>query len=88
MEIHSVYGLVDAYYQKNPTGHYFDRETLKFFGESLSTMRLLKGKSEITDVSGEKHTCYVLSKLQKKHPLGPRRVYAYFDEQTLEDVIV
>lgn len=84
----NVYGLVSRYEAKHPDGHYFDRDTLKFFGETLSTMRLLKGTVTITDVSGEKHECYVLSKLQKKHPLGPRRVYAYFDIDTFDDVIV
>lgn len=87
MEIHSVYGLRDAYYQKHPNGHYFDRDTLKFFGETLSTMRLLKGTAKIKDISGEQHECYVLSSLQRKHPGGPRRKYTYFDIHTLEDII-
>ena len=84
----NVYGLVSRYYEKNPGGHFFDRETLKFFGESLSTMRLLKGTVKIKDICGEEHECYVLSRLQKKHPLGPRRTYAYFDINTLDDVSV
>ncbi len=84
----NVYGLISRYYDKHPDGHYFDRETLKFFGESVSTMRLLKGTVKITDVSGDQHECYVLSKLQKSHPMGPRRTYAYFDVNTLEDVVV
>lgn len=88
MGITTVYGLVDAYYSKHPNGHYFDRDTLKFFGESISTMNLLKKRATVTDVSGEKHECYVLSKLQRKHPMGPRRTYAYFDVETLDDVIV
>ena len=87
MEIHSVYGLRDAYYEKNPNGHYFDRDTLKFFGESFSSMRLLKGTVKIKDISGEEHECYVLSSLQRKHPAGPRRKYTYFDVHTIEDII-
>ncbi len=83
-----VYGLVSRYYGKHPGGHFFDRDTLKFFGESLSTMRLLKGTVKIKDICGEEHECYVLSRLQKKHPLGPRRTYAYFDVDTLDDVTV
>lgn len=87
-KIESVYGLRDAYYEKHPNGHFFDHDTLKFFGESLSTMRLLKGTVQITDICGEKHECYTLSRLQKKFPGGPRRTYAYFDIDTLEDVMV
>lgn len=84
----NVYGLVSRYYEKNPHGHFFDRDTLKFFGESLSTMRLLKGTVKVTDICGEQHECYVLSRLQRKHPMGPRRTYAYFDVDTLDDVVV
>ena len=84
----SVYGLMSRYYEKHPHGHFFDRDTLKFFGESISTMRLLKGTTVVTDICGEKHECYVLSRLQKKHPMGPRRTYAYFDVETMDDVVL
>lgn len=83
----SVYGLRDAYYEKHPNGHYFDRDTLKFFGESFSTMRLLKGTVKIKDISGDEHECYVLSSLQRKYPGGPRRKYTYFDIHTLDYII-
>lgn len=85
--IQSVYGLRDAYYEKHPDGHFFDHDTLKFFGESMSTMRLLKGTVKIKDICEEEHECYVLSRLQRRHPMGPRRSYAYFDVATLDDVI-
>ena len=43
--------LIRAYYQKNPSGHYFDSDTLKFFGERRSDMRPAKGNSKrIKDV--------------------------------------
>ena len=87
-KIGSVSGLVNAYYAKHPHGHFFDHDTLKFFGERLSEMRLLKQTETVTDVSGEKHECYVLSSLQRKHPMGPRRKYTFFDVETLDDVIV
>lgn len=86
--IYDVYSLVNAYQRTHPDEHYFDRDTLKFFGESFSTMRLLKGQATIKDWSGEKHTCYVLSRLQRNHPMGPRRTYAYFDVETLDYICV
>lgn len=86
MEIHTVYGLMNAYKAKHPDGHFFDDKTLKFFGERLSEMRLLKNTETVKDWSGEKHECYVLSRLQRKHPMGPRRTYAYFDVKTLDHI--
>lgn len=86
-QVNDAYDLRGAYYAKHPNGHFFDYETLKFFGESMSTMRLLKGTVKVTDVCGEQHTCYVLSSLQRKHPSGPRRTRHYFDVETLDDVM-
>ncbi len=85
-EIRSVYGLISAYQAKHPTGHFFDSDTLRFFGERISEMRLLKGTTEVIDSLGEKHTCYCLSSLQRKHPMGPRRKYTFFDVETLDDI--
>ena len=84
----TVYTLIDQYHIHNPGGHYFDHDTLKFFGERISDMRVLKDTVEITSAGGEKHTCYVLSSLQRKHPSGPRREHSYFDINTFEYVIV
>lgn len=86
-EIRTAYGLRSAYYEKHPNGHFFDDKTLKFFGETMSSMRVLKEKATITDCMGEKHTCYVLSSLQRKHPGGPKRKHSYFDIETIEKVI-
>lgn len=86
-KINTVYGLISAYQSTHPHGHYFDEDTLRFFGERISEMRLLKGTATIMDCMGEEHTCYVLSSLQRKHPMGPRRKYTYFDVETLDDVI-
>lgn len=84
----SVYSLYDQHIRKNPNSHYFDRDTLRFFGESFSTMNVLKHTVEIKDISGEMHTCYVLSKLQRKHPMGARRTHDYFDINTFKHVVV
>lgn len=80
--------LIRAYYQKNPNGHYFDRDTLKFFGERVSDMRPLKGTVKVTDISGGEHKAYCISRLQRKYPGGARRTYAYFDVNTLNDIIL
>lgn len=84
--IKSIGELKSAYYEKHPQGHYFDADTLKFFGETLSSMKLLKRTTVITDSLGKEHTVYVISRLQRNHPNGARRTYAYFDVETLEDI--
>jgi len=87
----NIQKLIKAYYKKNPNGHFFDRNTLKFFGEALSRMRVLKKTVTITDVSGEKHECYVVSATRTKDWNGPCKPYVhyhYFDIDTLVDVII
>ena len=81
----TVYELRDKTRTTEP--HFFDTDTLKWFGESMSTMKVLSGTSSITDVCGKVHpSCVTLSKLSRKYPTGPRRTYAYFDTETWEQV--
>lgn len=74
--------------EKRPDDHFFDRKTLRFFGERISEMRLLKTRERVIDISGDVHTCYVISSVQHKVPGGPKRMYHYFDRETLEQVIL
>ena len=76
----TVYDLMEKTRHTEP--HFFDRDTLKWFGENLASMKVLKEHATITDYSGIKHDCVVLSKLTRKYPSGPRRTYAYFDATT------
>ena len=73
----SVYELINKTRTTEP--HFFDHDTLKWFGESISSMNVLKDTVTITDYLGVKHECVVLSKLSRKYPGGARRTYAYFD---------
>ena len=82
----NIHSFIADYYEKNPTGHYFDPDTLKFFGERLSDMRINKTIEVKEDYRGEKHDCYVISRLKCNHPNGPKRTLAYFDVETLEDI--
>lgn len=86
--IKNIDAFIYEYGKQHPDGHFFDHDTLKFFGERISEMRLLKGFVTITDISGEKHVCYMISSRQRKCPGGPRRVYHYFDKDTLDHVIL
>ena len=79
--------FIKAYYKKNPEGHYFDQETLSFFGERVSDMRLLKKTAKVKDIRGVEHEAYVISRLQRNYPGGPQRTYAYFDVDALTPII-
>ncbi len=83
----TIYGLKDRHEGKHPSSHFFDPDTLRFFGERLSEMRVLKAVETITSAGGEKHECYCVSSLQRKAPGGPRRKYHYFDINTFEHII-
>lgn len=86
-EVKTVGDLVHAYKTAHPNGHFFDPDTLKFFGERRSDMRLLKETQTIRDICGDMHECYVLSTIQRPGPpLKPHRKYHYFDTTTLTDV--
>lgn len=87
----NIYELRNKHLEKNPGSHFFDYDTLKFFGEAFSRMRVLKNTVTITDVCGEKHTCYVVSATRTKNWRGsckPYTHYHYFDVETLTDVII
>lgn len=83
----TIYELVRSYYAHHPNGHYFDHDTLKHFGETLSSMRILERKACIKDCMGEVHVCYILSKRSRKFDGSYFRNYAYFDVETFDDVI-
>lgn len=84
----TIYTFIENYYAHNPSGHYFDHDTLKFFGERISEMKIYKDTVEKTDICGEKHICYVLSTYQHNAPSGCRRHHAYFDTTTYKEVIL
>ena len=82
----TVYELKKKYYEHNPDGHFFDRDTLRFFGERLSEMKVDTGY-HIIDNYGKEHTCYQLISIQHKAPKGvnPIREH-YFDEEDFDIV--
>lgn len=84
----TVYGLKERHLNNYPNSHFFDYDTLKFFGERLSEMWVLKDTAFVKDPSGNTREVYCLSSLQHNAPGGKRRVYHYFDVRTFEHVIV
>ena len=84
----NVYKLIEKHKQNFPHSHFFDRETLKFFGERISEMRVLKDTVIVKGYDNEEHECYVLSSLQRKYPFGKRRAYHYFDVKNFEQITI
>lgn len=65
-------------YNKKQGGHFFDKETLDFFGERLHEMKVT-GKETV-----DGHECYVLVTHQHNAPGGTRAAFHYFDTDTFE----
>ena len=89
-KIETVEALESAYRRRYPNGHFFDRDTLRFFGERRSEMRLLKGTVKGRDFCGEEHECYCLSTIQRVPCISggtrQKRVHHYFDVNTLDNI--
>lgn len=83
----NIYEFIRMYRERNPRGHYFDRDTIRFFGERLSEMRILKGTTVVKDMSGNTHTCYTLSAKQRRPDGVIVRKHTYFDIETMEDIL-
>ena len=67
----SIYYFIKDFERLNPGSEFFCKENLKFFGERLSEMKILK---ELID-----DTWLVLSTYQRNNPSGPCRHYYYFN---------
>lgn len=77
--------LINEYKKRN--NHYFDKDTLKYWGERLSDMKILKDTVIKKDLQGKEHECIVLSKISKDFYGKPYRNYDYFDIVTLNRII-
>ena len=74
--------LIRLHKKYQPQSTYFSPDNLRFFGERISEMRVLKGT-----VMVDGHECWVLSTRQRNAPAGvPQRRYHYFDINTLEHI--
>ena len=85
----TIYQFINKYEEKHPGNSFFHQEELKFFGEALSRMRVLKRKKVVTDSLGEERTCIVVSATRHKDWSGPCKPYTYhhyFDAETLERI--
>ena len=83
----SVNELIQNYKSNNPEGHFFDKDTLKFFGERKSDMRVDKDIVTIKDFSGNDRQAYRFTSKQRNAPGGPRTSEHFFDKDTFEEIV-
>lgn len=80
--------LIKLYKEHQPNGHFFDKDTLAFFGEKISEMKVDKNQVVIKDSLGQDHTCYVLKAVQHNYP-DPNYIATgihYFDSESFDDI--
>lgn len=74
--------LKARYQQADPDGHYFDRETMRFFGDRMSNYGVRA--ATVTDYTGQTREVWELyRKHAVKHGL---RASHYFDRETMDEV--
>ena len=70
MKIKTVYDLKYAYLEKHPDGHFFDRRTMKFFGDTMKNFGIVNQKNNII--------------LYRKNPVNGGRMGGFsFDRDTM-----
>lgn len=73
------------YEMKHPDGHFFDRETMKFFGDTMSNYGVRANTVTVRESDGNVVECYVLYRRRAvKHGLTGS---AYFSVDTFEQIL-
>ena len=84
----TIYSFKQMYKEKNPDGHWFDKDTLKFFGEKLSEMKVLNGTYKVTDWMGNECEAYCVRHKQRPPYGEPFWKETYFDVNTMENILM
>lgn len=73
------------YQLANPNGHFFDRKTMKFFGDTMSNYGVRANTVNVQESDGTVVECYVLYRRRAtKHGLTRS---TYFSVDTFEQII-
>ena len=82
----NFYSFLNDYSITHPQSYYFSPDTLKFFGERFSGMRILSKTKKVKDSYGQEFECFVLSKSSKNWNNQRIRTYAYFNIENLDQI--
>ena len=76
----------DLKHKVQQTGsHFFDRETMQFFGDTMSNYSVSRHVVEITDSMGDTYQCYALGR--KRAVKDNNKATSYFDVETFEHIL-
>lgn len=83
----NFYKFLEDFKKENPESYFFSKDTLHFFGESLTDMKILPNIQNIKSSSGEAVECFVLSKKSKNWNNKRIQNDAYFSTENLKRII-
>lgn len=69
--------------QRDPKSHFFDRSTMKFFGDTMANYGVRSKPVVITNYLDEEHTCWVLYR-KKPATVSKLKSDTYFDTTTFQ----
>ncbi|WII71766.1 hypothetical protein QJS83_14975 [Bdellovibrio sp. 22V] len=69
--------LKSLHLEAQPDSKYFDRDTMKFFGDTMSNFAVSKDVVETND--GDRIAVYELRRKAKTHKGAPAGIVAFFD---------
>ena len=81
----TVYELKRKHEEHFPESVFFDKETLKYWGNRLSEMKVDKETRMVTDSKDVIHECYVL--YIKHHKIIQGTKLYYFDIHTYQQIL-
>lgn len=76
--------LIKKHKEHNPSSHFFDKATLRFFGETVKNMRVFE--TSVLNTDGQMVPVYKLRSLQLNAPFRPVYSVHYFDKETFAEV--
>ena len=82
----TVSDLIFEHNSRHPDSHFFEKETLAFFGENLDEMEVKDETVTIKDCYGKEHECFVLTTIQNDEILGSQPHTFFFEKGTFNEI--
>lgn len=80
----TVRELIKEYKRTHEDEHFFDTNTLNYWGEKINKMRISSEIKNVKDFDGTIRQCYMISVNQDKAPTQPFKVRHYFEVSTFD----
>jgi hypothetical protein len=79
-------GLKDLYERNNPGGHFFDRKTMRFFGDTLCNFGVCDGGTVTTLTDNGVEAVEVWALYRRRPVNGLHGIFAYFRKDNGREV--